>query len=85
MYIHIGQDVLINSNDIVGVFDIENTSTGKITKEFLNKLEQETNVVNVCQDLPKSFVVCKNKTESYVYITQISPITIRKRIENDEF
>ena len=33
MYLHLGQDVVVRSRDIIGIFDIENTSVSKITKE----------------------------------------------------
>ena len=30
MYLHLGQDVVVRSRDIIGIFDIENTSVSKI-------------------------------------------------------
>ena len=42
MYLHLGQDVVVRSRDIVGIFDIENTSVSKITKEYLTNQEKNT-------------------------------------------
>ncbi len=42
MYLHLGQDVVVRSRDIVGIFDIENTSVSKITKEYLTDQEKKT-------------------------------------------
>jgi hypothetical protein len=66
---------------MIGVFDIENTSTSKITREFLNKMGKENKVVYVSYDMPKSFVVTKNKDDkkTTVYISQLSSSTLEGR------
>ena len=79
MYLHLGQDIVVPSRNIVGVFDIENTSISKITKDFLAAQEKLHQVINVCTDLPKSFVVCKENGKNIVYISQISCATLKKR------
>lgn len=83
MYLHLGQDVVVPSRSIIGIFDIENTSISKITKEFLGSEEKLHHVVNVSMELPKSFVICREKKngeeETVVYISQISCMTLKKR------
>ena len=39
MYLHLGGDVVVRSSDIIGIFDIENTSVSKLTKEYLGEQE----------------------------------------------
>lgn len=77
MYINIGADKFLLSDDIVGVFDLENTTTSRITREFLKRCEKENKSENAVTDIPHSFVVTKEK----VYIAQASSQTISKRIE----
>ncbi|MCI8648615.1 MAG: DUF370 domain-containing protein [Anaerotruncus sp.] len=79
MYLHLGQDTIVRTEELVGIFDLENTSISRITKEFLAKSEQKGRVVNVSYELPKSFVICAKKKQSTVYITQISSATLKKR------
>lgn len=88
MYLHLGQDVVIPSRSIVAIFDIENTSISKITKEFLGSEEKLHHVVNVSSELPKSFILCREdkrdtkgseKEKNVVYISQISCATLKKR------
>ena len=79
MYLHLGQDTVVRTGDVVGIFDLENSSVSKITKEFLAKSEQGGRVVNVSYELPKSFVICVEGQKSTVYITQISSTTLKKR------
>lgn len=79
MYLHLGQDVVVRSSDIIGIFDIENTSVSKITKEYLSMQEKNHCVVNVSAELPKSFIVCWEGDRRMVYISQISCATLKKR------
>lgn len=81
MYLHIGGEFLLRSEDIVGIFDIENTSISKITKEFLKESEKKKRVITTSYDLPRSYILDKNEN---LYISPISPATIVKRIENEK-
>lgn len=86
MYLHLGSDCIVYSKDIVGVFDIENTTTSKITRDFLSKGTKLKRVINVTNELPKSFVVTENKNhEITIYITQVSVTTLLKRSNNSSF
>ncbi len=80
MYLHLGNDYLINTKDLIGIFDIENTSISKYTKKFLNESSKKKRVVNCTYEMPKSFVVCHDEdfTEK-VYISQMSCSTLLKR------
>lgn len=79
MYLHLGNDIIVKKSDIVGIFDIENTTTGKNTGHLLERAQKEGNVVNVSYELPKSFVVCMEKGKERVYVCQLSAATLRKR------
>ncbi|MCR4925956.1 MAG: DUF370 domain-containing protein [Clostridiales bacterium] len=80
MYLHLGQDTVVSSNDIIGIFDIENTTVSKPTRDFLAKAEKNGEVFNVSYELPKSFVLCRKKDGGRViYISQISCSTLLKR------
>ncbi len=81
MFLHIGNDKLINTKDIVGIFDIERTSASKATKDFLNKAGKQKRVSYVSSDMPKSFVVCldENLNET-IYICPVAVSTLLKRI-----
>ncbi|MGI5965926.1 MULTISPECIES: extracellular matrix regulator RemB [Anaerotruncus] len=80
MYLHLGQDTVIRTDDIVGIFDLENTTISRNTKDFLSRAEKSGQVVNVSYELPKSFVICaQGRRDPTVYITQISSTTLKKR------
>ena len=78
MYVHLGEDTVIYTGDIVAVIDLDNTTTSKITRNFLAAAQKRGDIVNVTEELPKSAVICKNK----VYISQLAPMTLQKRMYN---
>ena len=41
MYLHIGQDYILNEEDILGIFDMDNTSSSYRTRAFLSRAEKE--------------------------------------------
>ena len=79
MYLHLGQDIIVNERDIVGVFDLDNSTISRHTREFLSKAQKEGRVVNVSMELPKSFIVCEKNGQTTVYISQISTSTLLRR------
>ncbi len=82
MYLHLGSDGVVRESDIIGIFDIENTSVSKITKEFLNTVGENAEIVDLCLDIPKSFIVAKNGNKTKLFISQVSVATLKKRSEN---
>ena len=81
MFIHIGQDTVVIDKEIIGIFDMDNTTVMKKTIDYLNNAEKEKGVINVAPfELPKSFIVCRDKNgNEKVYISQISSSTLLKR------
>lgn len=79
MYLHLGQNTVVRTDKIVGVFDMDNSTVSKHTKKFLAKAQKENRVVNVSMELPKSFVVCEEAGKQTVYISQIAPSTLLRR------
>ena len=70
MYLHLGQYTVVRTDDIVGIFDLENTSVSKATRDLLAKAEKNAQVINVTDKLPKSFVLCQDRKtgEQKIYI-----------------
>ncbi len=64
---------------ILGIFDLDNSTVSKHTRTFLEIAQKSGRVVNVSEDLPRSFVLCNEKGVTRVYISQISPQTLFKR------
>ena len=80
MYLNIGSDLAVRDKSIIGIFDMDNTSTSKRTREFLAHAEQEGYVVP-CDDLPKSFVLTAEYGLNRVYLTSLNSSTLEKRLK----
>ncbi len=85
MYIHLGAETVVKSREVIGIFDTDNTTLSKHTRDFLAQAEKQGRVVSITYELPKSFVVCRNnKGEETVYLSQLSAATLRKRIQQQK-
>ncbi|MDD4849990.1 MAG: DUF370 domain-containing protein [Gemmiger sp.] len=80
MYLHVGQDFILDSRSIVGIFDLDTTSPGRITHEFLDHAEREGAVVTISEALPKSFIVTDFPAET-VYVSALATGTLKSRAE----
>ena len=80
MYLHLGQDTMINTKEVIGIFDLDTSTLSKKSRDFLAKAEKEGRVVNTSMELPKSFVVTDQKN-GVVYISQLSAPTLKKRVD----
>ena len=86
MYLHLGQGVVVPHRDVLGVFDLDNTSSSRLTRAFLERAEREGRVVDVSGDLPKSFALCRAREgPAVVYLSQLSAATLRGRVESGTF
>ena len=80
MYLNIGNDMAVREKSIIGIFDLDNTSTSKRTRLFLVKAEKEGQVVP-CDDLPKSFIVTQEYGMDRLYLSALSSATLEKRVK----
>ena len=79
-YLHIGQNVMLPDRRIIGIFDLDNTSTSKHTRAFLKQAEDDGVVISACEDIPKSFIVCDHPYHrQIVYLSQLNTKTLEKR------
>lgn len=84
MFLHLGENTVISTENLVGIFDMDNTTVSKTTRDYLSKMQKDKKIVDVSYDLPKSFILCRDKEtgEDTVYISPISTQTLLKRIQN---
>ena len=76
-YLHLGSDVTVHNDDIIGIFDIERTTVNKAVNEYLKAVQKSGGIYYVSLDLPKSFAVAAEK----VYVTNVSTLTLKKRLQ----
>lgn len=79
MYLHLGNDIVINTEKIIAIFDIDACTVSKKTRDFLAAAQKNSEVINVSYELPRSFVVCSDNGKTKVYISQLSTKTLSRR------
>lgn len=78
MYLSIGSDMAVRDSSIIGIFDMDNTTTSKRTREFLAAAEKNGQVVP-CDDLPKAFLLTAEYGMTQIRLTSLSAATLEKR------
>ena len=80
MYRSIGNDRAVRDSSIIGIFDLDNTSTSPRTREFLNHAEPEGQVIP-CAGLPKAFVLPDEYGFHQLHLTELNATTLEKRLK----
>lgn len=78
MFLHLGGDFSVRAEEIISVLDykyIKETETGK---KFMTDMKDR--IDNVAGEKIKSVVVTDNK----IYLSKLSPATLKKRVEELE-
>ena len=81
MYLHLGKGTVVSTDSIVGIFDLDITSQSHLTRKFLSSAEKEGLVINAAEDIPKTFVVCRDGEKNLVYLSQMAAATLLRRWE----
>lgn len=77
MYLlHIGKDIVIDENEIIGIFDLEGLKKTKVGKEFLENIKDDLFKI---QEKEKSLILVKKNEKIKGYISNILSVTLEKR------
>ena len=80
MYLSIGNDFAVRDKNIIGIFDLDNTTITARGREFLERAEKEGQVVP-WDDLPKSYILAVEYGMTKVYQTSLTTQTLEKRLK----
>ncbi|MBM7572512.1 extracellular matrix regulator RemB [Aquibacillus albus] len=75
MFIHIGDDNVIRSEEVVSIIDFSLISSSTINEEMLFNQRKNKNVIDPQQKDTKSIVI----TKDYIYFSPLSVLTLKKR------
>lgn len=85
MFLHLGNDAVIRADEIVAVFDMDNTTVSRQGRGFLAHAQKMGEIIDICDDLPRSYIVTNSGGVTKVYISSVSSQTIAKRSGNVRF
>lgn len=72
MFLRISNDYVVPKEDIIGIFDMDNTTVSRQGKKFLPDAEKNGELIYSADDLPKSYVVTEHKGKVKVYLSSFS-------------
>lgn len=82
MYLHAGNNKIIRTKSIIGIFDMDNATLGADTRAFLKKAQND-GVLEVSKtEIPKSFILYEkneNINQTAVCISQLSTLSLASR------
>lgn len=79
MYVHIGGDVSVIAESISSIINFESILPNqKDINEFIRTEEDRNRLQYLTEDIPRSIVITADRT----YISPISPLVLKKRIES---
>jgi len=84
-YLHLGNDVVVDMSTVVGIFDMDNTTVSAQTRNFLAKAQKDGMVIDVAEDLPKSFIITESGGKTCVYISSLASRTLYGRTKTDNY
>lgn len=80
MYLHIGKDIMIKENDIIGIFDIESIKNTEEYENIQKKLKEKNRLIEISENTKKTLILLLENKEIKGYITNISSVTLCNRI-----
>jgi len=72
VYVHIGENILVRTSEIITILDKQTVESSPISKEFL---EQQKAMINGKSSAYKSIVITKDT----IYFSPIASNTLKKR------
>ena len=85
LYLSIGNDFAVREKNIIGIFDLDNTTVTARGREFLANAEKEGQIVpwdaRSPEDLPKSYILTVEYGMTRIYQTSLTTHTLQKRLK----
>ena len=80
MYLHVGNHKIIRVCDVIGIFDMDHTTTSAVTKKFLKEKEKQLLVEIAAVEIPKSFVLFEENGLYKICFSPLSSAALRGRM-----
>ncbi|ENH98455.1 hypothetical protein J416_00075 [Gracilibacillus halophilus YIM-C55.5] len=75
MFIHIGDDHVIQSQEVIAIIDYQLASSSTINEEMVTDMRKKEKAIVTNEQQTKAIVV----TSNYIYYSPLSVLTLKKR------
>ena len=83
MFVHIGNNIVLEEKDIIGIYNIESMRESEEYKNLIESLKKTNNLVTQANGDARSLIMTKEENGRIVgYETNVSTMSIAKRAED---
>lgn len=82
MYLHIGNEILVKSKNIIGIFNLDTIANETKKDLYLNKRYYE--MIDMSDKNSKSLIIVQKDKKNYIYFSNLSGETLKNRITVDK-
>mgnify|MGYP003816578223 FL=1 len=75
MFIHLGEDVVIHSDEVIAILDWRIIEKSEIMAAFIDRYKEDGKVIDIGKKFTKSIVI----TTETVYVSPLSSLTLKRR------
>ena len=81
MFLHVGNNKNIRIKNVIGIFDMDNTTVSAVTRKYLTGKQKNGLVESAMEEIPKSFVLYVDNGEYKICFSQLSTSSLMGRME----
>lgn len=81
MFVHIGNNIVLDDKNIIGIYNIESMRDTEEYKNLIESLKRTNNLVSQAEGEARSLIMTKDNDKILGYETSISTMAIAKRAE----
>ena len=81
MFLHVGNNKNIRTKNVIGIFDMDNSTVSSVTRKYLTAKQKQGLVESAMDEIPKSFVIYLDEGEYKICFSQLSTAALMGRLE----
>ena len=81
MFLHVGNNKNIRTKNVIGIFDMDNSTVSSVTRKYLSAKQKQNLVESAMDEIPKSFVIYVDEGEYKICFSQLSTAALMGRLE----
>ena len=85
MFVHIGNNIILKQEDIIGIFNIRAIKNTNEYIKIINNLKENNKLIKIENTEENTLIITEKNKNIKGYITNISSVTIEKRLKNTSF
>ena len=84
MFVHIGNNIILEEKDIIGIYNIESMKDSEEYKNLIESLKRTDNLVSQVNGDARTLIMTKENGKIVGYETNVSTMSIAKRAEENK-